>query len=140
MASHLKSQGRTINDVLADLAQQFGLHRTDQLSVRMNDLAAIPAAVARLRSTPPTTVAGMNVKEVIDLKNGWSGLPPTDGIMLQLEGGRVIARPSGTEPKLKCYLECIITETQDITSAEKVANDIIAKMKSDMAIALGVAG
>ena len=138
MAAHLKSQGRTINDVLADLAKQFGLHRTDQLSVRMSDLAAIPAAVARLRSTPPTSVAGMKVNEVIDLKNGWSGLPPTDGIMLQLEGGRVIARPSGTEPKLKCYLECIITDVSDIEASELSATDIIATMKSDMANALGV--
>jgi phosphomannomutase len=80
----------------------------------------------------------MNVQEVIDLKNGWSGLPPTDGIMLQLEGGRVIARPSGTEPKLKCYLECVIQDVTDVAAAEKHANDIIAQMKSDMALALGV--
>lgn len=137
MAAHLKATNTSVDDVLDKLSAEFGLHRTDQLSVRMSDLAAIPAAVALLRSTPPTQVAGLKVIEVVDLKNGWNGLPPTDGIMLLLEGGRVIARPSGTEPKLKCYLE-VIVDDKDLAKAKATADSLIQQMKKDMAVALGV--
>jgi phosphomannomutase len=110
---------------------------TDQLSVRMQDLAAIPAAVSRLRRTPPSTVGGLSVTQVVDLAKGWNDLPPTDGILLLLEGGQVIARPSGTEPKLKCYLEVQIT-TDEVAADRAKAQEILAAMKIDMAKALGV--
>ncbi|MEY3277983.1 MAG: hypothetical protein RLZZ426_469 [Actinomycetota bacterium] len=137
MAAHLKATGKTVDQILDQLAKEFGLHRTDQLSVRMNDLAAIPAAVSLLRSNPPTSVAGLAVVETVDLKNGWNGLPPTDGIMLILDGGRVIARPSGTEPKLKCYLE-VVVDAGDLPNAKTTAESLIQQMKKDMAVALGV--
>ena len=62
--------------------------------------------VARLRSDPPATLGGLRVTEVVDLAAGTAALPPTDGLVLRLVGGaRVVLRPSGTEPKLKAYLE-----------------------------------
>jgi len=137
MVSYLKSCGRVPDDVLDELAAQFGLHATDQLSVRMSDLAAIPAAVARLRSAPPVEVAGMAVTEVVDLSSGWQGLPPTDGMLLELTNGRIIVRPSGTEPKLKCYLEVVESNT-DISQARTHAAEMLTAMKADMKAALGV--
>lgn len=137
LASWLKSESKSIGQLLDELAAEYGLFQTDQLSVRMQDLAAIPAAVARLRNQPPTTVGGMKVENVIDLAAGWNGLPPTDGILLQLSGGQVIARPSGTEPKLKCYLEVKLDAT-DIFAARTSASSTLAAMKVDMAKALGV--
>ena len=137
LAAWLKSEGRDLESVLIDLASEFGLHQTDQLSVRMSDLAAIPAAVARLRATPPTTVGGRVVREVVDLARGWGELPPTDGILLLLEGGQVIARPSGTEPKLKCYLEVVVPAADYFEAKARAAAELEA-MKVDMAKALGV--
>jgi phosphomannomutase len=137
LTAWLKSESKTFPQLLDELATTYGLHMTDQLSVRMQDLAAIPAAVSRLRSTPPKTVGGLTVEQIVDLAKGWNGLPPTDGILLLLEGGQVIARPSGTEPKLKCYLEVQLA-TDDVTADRARAQEILAAMKIDMAKVLGV--
>jgi phosphomannomutase len=109
LAAAEKAQGRTLVDVLDDLATAHGLHATDQLSVRVSDLGEIAAAMQRLRSTPPSALGGLAVQSVDDLSRGDGGLPPTDGLRYRLAGdARVIVRPSGTEPKLKCYLEVVV--------------------------------
>ncbi|WP_457186058.1 phospho-sugar mutase [Nocardioides sp. P5_E3] len=109
LAAQAKAEGRGLTDLLDDIAREHGLHATDQLSVRFDDLAAIPATMDRLRSAPPTTLGGLAVEQVEDLSQGSAALPPTDGLRYSLaEGARVIVRPSGTEPKVKCYLEVVI--------------------------------
>ena len=109
LAAAEKAQGRTLVDVLDDLALAHGLHATDQLSVRVADLAEIPRAMERLRAEPPAALGGLRVESVDDLARGDGGLPPTDGLRYRLEHrARVIVRPSGTEPKLKCYLEVVV--------------------------------
>ena len=76
---------------------------------------------------------------VDDLADGYHGLPPTDGIRLGLDGGaRIIARPSGTEPKLKCYLEVVIAVTDTIEAARTVADQQIDAIKADLATTLGI--
>lgn len=109
LAAREKAAGRTLVDVLDDIARAHGLHATDQVSVRFNDLSQIPATMERLRSAPPTTLGGLAVERVEDLSKGSAALPPTDGLLYSLaEGARVIVRPSGTEPKVKCYLEVVV--------------------------------
>jgi len=109
LAAAEKARGRSLVDVLDDLALTHGLHATDQLSVRVSDLAEISRAMAALRSQPPTTLGGLRVESVDDLAQGSATLPPTDGLRYRLaDGARVIVRPSGTEPKLKCYLEVVV--------------------------------
>jgi len=109
LAATVKAQGRTLRDVLDDVARAHGLHATDQLSVRFSDLAQIPATMARLRETPPVSFGGLAVERVDDLSLGTPDLPPTDGLRYLLaDGARVIVRPSGTEPKVKCYLEVVV--------------------------------
>jgi len=109
LAALQKAQGRTLVDVLDDLALAHGLHATDQLSVRVTDLTEIGAAMDRLRATPPTALGGLAVQRVDDLARGDGGLPPTEGLRYHLaDAARVIVRPSGTEPKLKCYLEVVV--------------------------------
>ena len=109
MAAGLRAQGRTLLDVLDDLAVAHGLHATDAFSVRVADLALIATVMERLRSTPPGQVGGVPVTRVDDLAQGSPDLPPTDGLRYHLaDGSRVIVRPSGTEPKLKAYLEVIV--------------------------------
>jgi phosphomannomutase len=109
LAAAEKAQGRTLVDVLDDLALAHGLHATDQLSVRVDDLGQTARAVERLRATPPVALGGLRVETVDDLARGAGGLPPTEGLRYRLEhGARVVVRPSGTEPKLKCYLEVVV--------------------------------
>jgi phosphomannomutase len=109
LAAQLKSEGRGLPDLLDDIAREHGLHATDQVSVRVADLDLIPAAMARLRQHPPRLVGGLDVLAVDDLSAGSGGLPPTEGLRYRLaDGARVIVRPSGTEPKVKCYLEVVV--------------------------------
>jgi phosphomannomutase len=109
LAAETKAAGRTLVDVLDDLAREHGLHATDQLSVRVTDLGEIAAAMERLRTAPPAEIGGLAVERVDDLAAGSPDLPPTDGLRYRLaDGARVVVRPSGTEPKLKCYLEVVV--------------------------------
>ena len=118
----LKSEGRTLGDQLDDIARTYGLHATDQLSVRVVDLAQIGEAMDRLRATPPESLGGLAVEQVEDLTEGSAELPPTDGLRYRLAGNaRVIVRPSGTEPKIKCYLEVVVPIADDDPGAVDAA-------------------
>jgi len=109
LASRLRDQGDTLEDLLDRLAFQHGVHATAPLTIRVEDLDRITRAMASLRAAPPTELAGSEIVEAADLSTGWRGLPPTDVLYYLTEAGdRVVARPSGTEPKLKCYLESIV--------------------------------
>jgi len=139
LAAGLKAEGRTMLDRLDDIYREHGLHGTSQLSVRVDDLSIISRAMEALRTSPPTVLGGLDVTSVDDLAEGYHGLPPTDGVRLGLDGGaRIIARPSGTEPKLKCYLEVVIAVTDTIEAARSTADDQIAAIKTDLAAALGI--
>ena len=109
LVAGLRADGRAIQDVLDSFAERFGLHATAPVTFRVEEVALISAAMRRLRSAAPAELAGSEVVSVIDLGEGYDGLPPTDGLMLfTAANDRVIIRPSGTEPKLKCYLEVIL--------------------------------
>lgn len=140
LVAALAAEGRTVHDVLDDLARRYGLHATDQLSVRVTDLSVISSAMDRLRSTPPTELAGLVVLEFEDLEKGSVQLPPTDGLRLRLqEDTRVIVRPSGTEPKLKCYLEAVVPVTgDDVDVARAIARARLDALKTDLAAAAGL--
>ncbi|MFL6105878.1 MAG: phospho-sugar mutase [Marmoricola sp.] len=125
LAAEARAAGRTVRDLLDDIARQHGLHATDQLSVRFSDLDQIPATMQRLREQPPTSLGGLEVLRVEDLAQGSADLPPTDGLRFSLaDRARVIVRPSGTEPKVKCYLEVVIPvepDTEDGVDAARIA-------------------
>ena len=104
LAAELKATGQTLADRLDEIAERYGVYETDQLSVRVDDLGLIAAAMTRLRARPPAALAGQPVS-VVDLAAGSPDLPPTDGILISGDSLKVVVRPSGTEPKLKCYLE-----------------------------------
>ncbi|XHM63050.1 phospho-sugar mutase [Streptomyces nigra] len=140
LASTLKSEGRTLTDLLDDLAVEHGLHATDQLSVRVEDLSIITDAMRRLREQPPTELAGQSVTNAEDLTKGTDKLPPTDGLRYTLEGARVIVRPSGTEPKLKCYLEVVVPvrDHTELPAAHAKAKTLLAALKKDLSTAAGI--
>lgn len=98
LAARLRSEGRTLHDMLDELAVRHGVHRTGQLVVSATGRAALDTLMADLRDNPPVSLAGTEVT-VEDL------LPMTDGLRLAGDDLRVVIRPSGTEPKLKAYLE-----------------------------------
>jgi phosphomannomutase len=144
LAATLKAGGRTLLDLLDDIAREYGLHATDQLAVRVTDLEQIAAAMARLRSAPPRSLGGLEVTRVEDLAAGAGGLPATDGLRFSLSGGaRVVVRPSGTEPKLKCYLELVVPVegpgAAAVAAARRAAAGGMAAVKADLAAAAGVA-
>jgi phosphomannomutase len=141
LAATLKAEGRGLTDLLDDLARTYGLHATDQLSARVEDLGEIDAVMARLRSQPPATLGGREVTSVEDLSEGAGGLPPTDGLRYRLAGdGRVIVRPSGTEPKIKCYVEVVVPVADgDVAAARRTAQESLAAVKQDLAGAAGLA-
>ena len=138
LAAAAKAGGRTLLDLLDGLARKHGLHATDQLSVRVDDLSLIAAAMERLRSTPPSTLGAHAIERIDDLSEGAGGLPPTDGLRYHLsDAARVVVRPSGTEPKLKCYLEVVIPVTgNDTRAARRVATGDLTAIKTDLATAL----
>ncbi len=147
-AARLKAEGRTPLDVLDDLARRHGLHLTDQLAARFTDLALIPETMTRLREHPPTTLAGSAVLSVVDLAAGSEedrgGLPPTEGLrLLAADDTRVVVRPSGTEPKVKCYLEVVVPVEENaaagtLTQARAAARERLDRVRTDLAGALGL--
>lgn len=138
MVAALKAEGRGPQDVLDDLARRFGLHATSQLSVRVSDLSLIAEAMARLRADPPASLGGRAVVRMDDLENGVDGLPPTDGLRFTLDGARVIIRPSGTEPKLKCYLQVVVPVSGDVTGAKAYAQTELAALRDSVSEALAL--
>ncbi|MER7930387.1 phospho-sugar mutase [Streptomyces sp. NPDC096057] len=140
LASELKAEGRDLLDLLDDLAVEHGLHATDQLSVRVEDVSVIADAMRRLREQPPTALAGLAVTKAEDLAEGTDKLPPTDGLRYTLDGARVIVRPSGTEPKLKCYLEVVVPVAThaDLPAARARAAETLATIERDLSAAAGI--
>lgn len=133
LAASLRAEDRALTDLLDDVYRRHGWHATGQLAVRVEDLSIIASAMERLRTAPPQTLAGHGVDTVDDLAEGFHGLPPTDGIRLGLAGGsRVICRPSGTEPKLKCYVEAVAHVEDSLDEAHATAEATVAAIIADL--------
>ena len=129
VAADLKADGRTVDDALDDLARAHGLHTTGAVSLRVQDLSQITGWMAGLRATLPTTLLGEAVSSANDL------LPLTDGIRLSTERARVVVRPSGTEPKLKCYLEIVTPVpdgSTDLTAIRAAAAEAMSALRAEM--------
>jgi phosphomannomutase len=135
MAARLKSWNGSLLQVLDDLACEYGVHATRQVSVRVSDLTRIAAVMAALRADPPASVAGLDVTSFEDLAHGSDALPPTDGLRLVLSSGaRIIIRPSGTEPKVKCYLQSVVPVAGgELASARARADSELEAISADVA-------
>ncbi|WP_033441042.1 phospho-sugar mutase [Saccharothrix sp. NRRL B-16314] len=120
LAAGLKASGRTLLDALDQLAVEHGLHLTDQVSLRFTDLSRIGALTARLRADPP---AGFAFEDL---------LPEADVVRLTKEGVRVVVRPSGTEPKLKAYLEVVEPVADDLPAARVRAEGRLAELRTQV--------
>ncbi|MPR00298.1 phospho-sugar mutase [Modestobacter sp. I12A-02628] len=136
LAAELATTGRTLTDRLDELAREHGLFATGQLSVRVEDLRVISDAMARLRAAPPATLLGRPV-QATDLAGED---PPVDAVRLLGDGVRVIVRPSGTEPKLKAYLESVVPVHDDagVIAARGRGEDELDELRAEMSTALGL--
>lgn len=133
LAAGLKAEGRTLADRLDELALEFGVHATDQLSVRVTDLTEITRAMATIRKRPPTSLLDEPVSDTDDL------LPDADVLTLRTPTARAVVRPSGTEPKLKAYLEVVERVTDgDLPAARERAAAALAALRAEVAAALGL--
>lgn len=141
LAARARLEGRTLLDLLDDQARRYGLHATAQLSVRVKDLSLIADAMARLRAAPPVEFGTRKVESAEDLREGVGGLPPADGLRYRLaDGARVVVRPSGTEPKLKCYLEVVVPVGAggEVSEARERAARELGALKTALAATLGL--
>jgi phosphomannomutase len=127
VATDLKREGLTLSDLLNEVWERHGFHGTEQISIRVSDMSAITRLLAGLRKNPPSEIAGRKVEALDDLAAPKDGLPPTDGLRIWLAGGiRIIIRPSGTEAKMKCYIE-VVTTTSD--ESQKLLDEIRTPLK-----------
>ncbi|HEX4443476.1 MAG TPA: phospho-sugar mutase [Galbitalea sp.] len=111
LASELKANGKTLADHAEDLAGQLGAFASAQISLRFSDLSEIPRLMQRLRSKPPKKIGGVDVRVIDDFENGFGDFPPNDILrMWMTDGSRIVVRPSGTEPKLKVYIDSSSTD------------------------------
>ena len=148
MAALAKAEGSTLIGRLDELARRDGLFATAPLSIRVEDLSRIGTMMATVRSAPPRELAGSEVTVTRDLAKGsvqTTGLPPTEGLLLECaDDTRVVIRPSGTEPKLKCYLEVVepvdaAATAEDLGAARRRAAEHLEAVTADLREALGVA-
>ncbi len=132
MAGRLSERGASIPQILDELALRHGVYATGQVSVRHSDPTHIAGLVDALRSNPPTSLGGLEVLRMDDLEHPTDGLPPTNGLRFMLaDHGRVIVRPSGTEPKIKSYLQVRTTvDGGDLTGARDRAQDLLRQLST----------
>jgi phosphomannomutase len=139
LAATLRADGRTLVDRLDEICLVHGAHVTRQRSIRLTGsdwLVRVTAAMAALRSDPPAEVAGRSVLDVEDLLPG-GRFEPSDVLILTLDGARLVVRPSGTEPKLKCYVEAVVPVQGDDVAAARaaasaVADEVLAAIEADL--------
>jgi phosphomannomutase len=124
LATQARASGSSIGGMLGELAAQFGHFASAQVSMRVEDVAVIGRIMARLRAEHPTDIGGIRVSRVDDLLAGSGSLPPGDVVRLWLDdGSRLIVRPSGTEPKLKVYIDVRGDSAEDAASRTAALED-----------------
>jgi phosphomannomutase len=140
LAHELALDGMNLIDRIDELEARFGVHRTAQLSFRAEGPSArdqIAQRIESLRSSTPDSLGGVRVAGVIDLAEGWRGLPPTEGLVFDLGAlGRVIVRPSGTEAKVKAYLELTPPRDGTLEDQRAVAERISDAIEADLTVRL----
>lgn len=132
LAAELKAQGKTLDDHLDDFADRFGAFASGQVSLRFDDLSLIGAAMSRLRANPPARIGSIAVEQIDDFIDGFAQYPAGDILRVHLVGGaRVIIRPSGTEPKLKVYID-VSNDSGTAHERRAAAEAVVAELEAGM--------
>ena len=139
LASELKAAGKTLDDHLADFAARFGAYASGQVSLRVDDLTDIGRMMAALRANPPATVGSIAVASIDDFIEGFEQFGPNDILRIHLaNGARVVVRPSGTEPKLKVYIDASSTDGSP-AERQAAAAAVVVELEAGMRALLGAA-
>ena len=130
-AAMLKQSGRNFFEYLDEIWLEIGFHRTESISIRVANIAETQETLHKIRTNPPATIAGYGIIKLDDLLTPTDGLLPTNGLRLWLADNiRIIIRPSGTEPKLKCYIESVRPTGSEIEKS--AAEEIVLKLKNEL--------
>jgi phosphomannomutase len=133
IAAERKSMGSSISEMLNEIWNKYGFHGTRQVSIRTSQIAEISKIMEKIRTDLPKQIGEFTVTKLDDLELPTDGLPPTNGVRIWLDGQyRVIVRPSGTEPKVKCYIE-VVAENE--TAAKPIIDQIELEFRSLMQVA-----
>ena len=131
LAVNLKRQGKTIDGFLDEIWKKYGYHATKQISVRTSSVDHITRVMGQIRSHVPSAIGEFEVLKFDDLESPSDGLPPTNGVRFFLAGDiRVIIRPSGTEPKIKCYIE--VVRKGEVVTAKADAHRVLESLDGDL--------
>lgn len=131
LALNLKKQGKTIDSYLDEIWSKYGYHATKQISVRTTSVDDITKVLGQIRAHVPESIGKFPVVKFDDLENPSDGLPPTNGVRFFLAGDvRVIIRPSGTEPKIKCYIE--VVRKGEVGTAKIEAHQVMDSLDGDL--------
>ena len=137
LAATAREHGGTLTTAYDDLERAHGVHLTGQLAPRIDDPEDV---MRRIRAAPPADLGGVAVDTVTDFAaadNG-TGLPPSDVLRFALAGGsRVVIRPSGTEPKIKAYLEVTEPPDDELGTARAAAETRMAPLRTAVTALLG---
>lgn len=137
LVSELAARGESVQDHQRAFAARFGAFASGQVSVRVTELSDIPRIMNSLRTNPPRQLGTVLVDHIDDFIDGFENFPPGDILRLWLEdGSRVIVRPSGTEPKVKVYLDASSTEgtaTQRISAAQSAVDALESAVRDLLA-------
>jgi phosphomannomutase len=127
----LKAKGVNLFDYIDKIWDEIGYHRTEQISIRVSDIKQTEVILSGIRNNPPVQVCGKKVLRVEDLLKPTNGLAPTNGLRVWLEEDvRIIIRPSGTEPKLKCYIE--VVRPSGSAEDKSIADQMISALKIEL--------
>jgi phosphomannomutase len=129
LATTAKQRGGTLAGAYDDLERAHGVHLTEQLSLRIPRPAEV---MSRLRAAPPQALGGLPVAVVTDYTDAGTGLPPSDVLRYTLRAARVVIRPSGTEPKIKAYLEVTEPPGDDLGAARAAAETRLAPLRASV--------
>jgi phosphomannomutase len=128
LATDLDRENRTLGDLLEEIWQRHGYHGTKQISVRTTSVAQIDAILSRFRNNTPHSIGKFPLSQFDDLEKPTDGLPPTNGVRIFLGSNiRIIVRPSGTEPKIKCYIEVV---SKDRAESESSISDLEKELRT----------
>ena len=131
-AGELKAEGRTMADYLDEIWSTYGFHATEQISIRVNSIAQVDTLLARLRKNPPQSIGGFALTQADDLERPTDGLPPTNGLRYWFGPNlRVIIRPSGTEAKMKCYIELCAPQNEAILTLPALRSELTDLMTAE---------
>jgi len=131
-AGELKAESRTMADYLDEIWSTYGFHATEQISIRVNSIAQVDTLLARLRKNPPQSIGGFALTQADDLERPTDGLPPTNGLRYWFGPNlRVIIRPSGTEAKMKCYIELCAPQKEAILTLPALRSELTDLMTAE---------